>query len=89
MLHNIYREYKANHFLSIKYESQYMDPYKRNKRVYGVALMKSLYIDKCLNGFMFISFTLRVISESICKFSVTSLVNKGYVYPVGQLHSTI
>lgn len=64
MLHNIYWECKANHFLSIKYESQYMDPYKRNKRVYGVALMKSLHIDKCLNGFMFISFTLRVISES-------------------------
>lgn len=55
---------KLSHFLLIRYESQYMDPYKRNKRVYGVALMKSLYIDKCLNGFMFISFTLRVISES-------------------------
>lgn len=41
-----------------------MDPYKRNKRVHKVALMKSLCIDKCLNGFMFISFTLRVISES-------------------------
>lgn len=66
-----------------------MDPYKRNKHVNGVALMKSLSIDKCLNGFMFISFTLRVISESICKFSMTSQVNKSYVYQVGQLHSTI
>lgn len=42
-----------------------MDFYKCNKCVYGVVFMKLLYIDKCFNGFMFISFILRVILESL------------------------